>query len=257
MKKRYLEVKARFIAEKILQAKHFIALTGAGISTESGIPDYRGDNGIYKSKAQGKEVKVKPLEEFEPNPAHYALVRLQDLGLLKFIISQNIDGLHIKSGIKESLIAEIHGNYSILKCIECDSRFTKKEMNWDNEKYGWGARNAEPSPEQPNCLNCGGRLISSIVNFGEPMPEKEMKLAKEHSKRCDLMLVIGTSLRVAPANTLPRIAEKNGAEVFIINLKPTGLDNILKNERIKAKAGEILPLIVNYREESIEKDSKT
>ncbi|UJG44247.1 MAG: Sir2 family NAD-dependent protein deacetylase [Candidatus Heimdallarchaeum endolithica] len=255
MKKSYLEVKARLIAEKILQAKHFIVLTGAGISTESGIPDYRGDNGRYKIRAQGKEVKVKPLEEFKPNPAHYALVRLQDLGLIKFIISQNIDGLHIKSGIKKSIIAEIHGNYSILKCIECDSRFTKKEMKWDNKKYGWGARSAEPSPEQPKCPICGGRLISSIVNFREPMPEKEMKLAKEHSKKCDLMLVIGTSLRVSPANTLPRIAEKNGSEVFIINLKPTGLDNILKNERIKAKAGEILPLIVDYVEEMIKNSS--
>jgi len=241
-----IEAKTKELAKKIVHSKHFVVLTGAGISTESGIPDYRGENGIYRRKESNPpKRKLKPLEEYEPNAAHFALVELQNLGLLKFLISQNIDNLHLESGIRPDLIAEIHGNYSILKCIECDARYTKKEMNWDNNLYGWGARKTKPHPDQPKCKNCGGRLISSIVDFREPMPKKEMKLAKEHAQKCDLMLIIGSSLRVAPANLLPRIAKDQGAEIVIINLKPTGLDNILESERIKAKAGEILPKIVN------------
>ena len=167
------------------------------------------------------------------------------MGFLKFLISQNIDNLHIKSGIEHKLIAELHGNYTLLKCVDCDARYYKTELNWDNDVYGWGARSSEPHEDQPNCPECNGRLISSIVNFKEPMPEKEMQLAKEHAKKCDLMIVIGSSLKVSPANLIPRIAYENGSDIVIINLDPTGMDNLFDSRRIKAKAGEILPIVIH------------
>lgn len=236
----------KVISESILNSKHFIIFTGAGISTESGISDFRGPNGVWTRRDKGLPPlpsKV-PFNQVKPNCGHEAIVNLQNLGYLKFLISQNTDSLHLKSGIKPDLVAELHGNYRYLKCLSCDNRYTKEEISWNNQLYGQGYRTYSPHPNQPPCLNCGGRLISSVVNFEDPMPQKEMDLSTEHISKCDVILSAGSSLKVTPAADFPKIVKNNGGKLYIINIGETGLDH-LADIKIEAKTGTILPSIVN------------
>jgi len=168
---------------------------------------------------------------------------LQELGYLKFLISQNVDNLHLKSGIKPELIAELHGNYKFMKCIVCDARYSRDEIGWDRELHGRGFRTEEPNEKQPLCKECQGRLISSVVNFNDPMPEREMMLSKKHTSKCDLMIVVGSSLAVQPASGFPIKAKKNGAKLVIINIDSTPIDN-KADLKLDVKAGEFLTEIV-------------
>jgi NAD-dependent SIR2 family protein deacetylase len=218
------------IAQKIVKSKHLVAFTGAGISTASGIPDFRGPDGVWTRRDKGLPPKPlsKPIEEMAPNLGHYFLVELQNMGLLKFLISQNVDNLHLKSGIRPEIIAELHGNTTLMKCIECDARFTKKEIGWSNASHGRGYRTSNPWPNQPHCPSCSGRIISSVVNFEDPMPEKEMRVSEQHTLQCDLMLVLGSSLVVHPAAQFPHLAKTKAdpAELIILNAQPTPLDSL-------------------------------
>ncbi|TET74475.1 MAG: hypothetical protein E3J43_09785, partial [Candidatus Heimdallarchaeota archaeon] len=122
------------IVKMINESNYVVAFTGAGISTESGLSDFRGKDGIWTRKEKGLPPKRgKHFDEVKPNAGHLALVALQDMGVLKFLISQNVDNLHLKSGIKPELIAELHGNYMFMRCIECDTRYKREEIGWDRE----------------------------------------------------------------------------------------------------------------------------
>ncbi len=236
------------VAEIIANSKYLVAFTGAGISTESGLPDYRGPEGVWTLKAKGLKPKPlsKPMDQIEPNASHFAFVDLLKLDILKFIISQNVDNLHIKSGIPNGLMAELHGNRTIMKCLKCDSRYSKEEIKWNNHLHGNGYRTDKEMSNQPRCsqLNCNGRIISSIVNFNDPMPEKEMKTADEHSRLCDVILCVGSTLSVFPAANFPLIAKNKGSILIIVNMGETNLDQ-MANIRIEAKSGEILPIIID------------
>ncbi|MHA1202359.1 MAG: SIR2 family NAD-dependent protein deacylase [Candidatus Heimdallarchaeaceae archaeon] len=239
-----IEREVDLIAEMIKDSTYLVVFTGAGISTESGLSDFRGKDGIWTRKEKGLPPKHgKHFDEVKPNEAHYAIKELQDMKLMKFLISQNVDNLHLESGIEPSLIAELHGNYKLMKCIDCDARYTSVELRWDRELHGRGFRTEPQQANQPVCLECGGRIISSIVNFNDPMPEKEMKISKEHAVKCDLILVIGSSLSVQPASNFPRKAKKNEAKLIIINIDTTTQDD-LADIRVTQKAGNILPQIV-------------
>ncbi len=232
------------IAEMIKDSSYLVVFTGAGISTESGLSDFRGKDGIWTRKEKGLPPKQgKHFDEVKPNKAHYAIKELQDMGLMKYLISQNVDNLHLESGIDSSLIAELHGNYKLMKCIECDERFTRVELKWDRELHGRGFRTEPQQDNQPVCLECGGKIISSVVNFNDPMPEKEMRISKDHAAKCDLMLIIGSSLSVQPASNFPRKAKKNGTKLIIINIDLTSQDD-LADIRVTYRAGDILPQIV-------------
>jgi len=153
-------------AELIHKSQYLVVFTGAGISTESGLPDFRGPNGVWTRRDKGLPPPKSPKwSSVEPNAAHKAIVKLQDLGIMKFLISQNVDNLHLKSGIKEELIAEFHGNMEIMRCLKCDKKFEKVNF-WDEKKWGKAYRTHPEKEGQPKCTNCGGRVISSIVNFG-------------------------------------------------------------------------------------------
>lgn len=243
------------VAEMILKSKYLVAFTGAGISTESGLSDFRGKDGIWTRKDKGLPPKQgKHFDEAEPNTAHLTLVKLQELGILKFLISQNVDNLHLKSGIHPELLAELHGNYTIMKCMNCDARYKRLEIGWDRDEHGRGFRTEPTQENQPKCPECNGRIISSIVNFNDAMPEEEMLLSKEHSVKCDLMLVIGSSLSVNPAAFFPRMAHDNGAEIVIINIDSTKMDK-LADTRIYEKAGVFMEKVVQ-RIKAIRKDKK-
>ncbi len=233
------------VAEMIKESNYLVVFTGAGISTESGLADFRGKDGLWTRRDKGlPPPKSKHFDEVEPNRAHLALVEMQNRGTMKFLISQNVDNLHLLSGIKLEMISELHGNYKYVKCLECDSRHTRDEIGWVREIHGRGSRKEPQKPNQPICEKCQGRLISSVVDFNDPMPEKEVELAKYHSLQCDLMLVIGSSLSVYPAANFPKLAKKGGAKLIIINIDPTRLDH-LADLKIKEKAGEFLEKLMN------------
>ena len=240
----FTEDDVKTIAKYIFESQYLVILTGAGISTESGLSDFRGKDGIWTRRDKGlPPKKSKHFDEVDPNTAHLALVELQNIGKMKFLISQNVDNLHLKSGIKPELLAELHGNYTIMKCLECDSRFSREEIGWNRDIHGRGSRSESELLNQPVCKHCQGRIISSVVNFNEPMPDMEVSVSKKHTANCDLMLVIGSSLSVFPAAHLPKLAKQNGAKLIILNYDPTGLDSIA-DIKLEVKAGEFLPLVV-------------
>lgn len=241
------------VAELISNASYLVAFTGAGISTESGLPDYRGPEGVWTLKAKGLKPKqpTKPWDQIEPNAGHYALFELYSMGKLKYLISQNVDNLHIKSGISRDILAELHGNHALMKCLNCDARFSKQEIGWNDLLHGNGYRTQKPLPNQPVCPQCSGRIISSVVNFGDPMPEREMRESVKQSQKCDVMLVIGSSLSVSPANQFPLIAKRRGAKIIIINMGETQLEEIA-DIRIYAKSGDFLSKVL----EKIKKKNK-
>ncbi|MCU1288644.1 MAG: NAD-dependent deacetylase [Acidobacteria bacterium] len=234
------------IARLIVESEYLVAFTGAGISTESGIPDFRGPDGVWTRRDAGLPApkwKV-PQSEVKPNSSHIAMVELAEIGKLKFLITQNTDNLHRKSGIEPELLAELHGNGKLVRCLECDRQYTRESVGWDPARFGPGYRTQRAVPGQPACPDCGGRLISSVVNFGDPMPEKEMELSAFHALSCDLMLVLGSSLMVNPAASLVGLAIETGANVILINQGDTPYDDAA-TFRSRASIGDVFPQAVS------------
>ena len=233
------------LIEAIMNSKYLVTLTGAGLSTDSGLNDYRGPNGVWTRKDKGLSPLPSPaIEKVEPNESHYALVELFKIGILKFLISQNVDNLHLKSGIDYNSLVELHGNHNLLKCMDCDKRYTLSEVGWNKNIFGNGYRRDNPHPDQPNCPNCNGRLISSIINFGDPMPEKELQLATYHAKKSDVFLVLGSSLTVQPAASLPLESYNRGGKILIVNEGKTSLDQIV-DVKIEEKTSIILDELIS------------
>jgi NAD-dependent SIR2 family protein deacetylase len=216
-----LDSRIKTLAQWMFKAKHLVVFTGAGISTESGLPDFRGPDGLWTRQAKGLPPPKFDWSRVQPNQSHLAIVELQKMNKLGFLISQNVDNLHLKSGIRPDLLAELHGNIYKLRCNRC--RFK-----------------CDSFPDLNTCPNCGGRLVSSVVNFGDPMPEKEMRDAEWHSRCCDLFIVAGSSLVVYPAADMPKIALDSGAKLVIINQGDTPLDPAC-HLRFKERVGEVLP----------------
>jgi NAD-dependent SIR2 family protein deacetylase len=255
MADRPLKERIEVLAGLIVGSNRIVIFTGAGISTDSGLPDYRGPDGVWTRRDKGlppPRWKVHP-DEVRPNASHYAIVELQELGKLDFLISQNVDGLHLISGIRPDRIAELHGNSHLMKCLICDRRFTKEEVCWDEERWGDGYRTSHPVKGQPCCPACGGRIISSVINFGDPMPETEMEIAEAHSRKCDLFIVLGSSLVVQPAANMPFHACKAGAKLVIVNQGKTPCDK-LAYIRFHEGIMEVLPPAVEKVKALMAKD---
>jgi NAD-dependent SIR2 family protein deacetylase len=233
------------IAKWIVKSNHIVAFTGAGISTDSGIPDFRGPDGVWTRRDAGLPPPSWKVSqgEIRPNPSHIALVELQRIGKLQFLITQNTDNLHRESGIKPEMLAELHGNGKLVRCLRCDRQYTRQEVGWDASRFGPGYRTQKPVAGQPFCPNCRGRLISSVVNFGDPMPEKELNLAAWHAQNCDLMLVLGSSLMVNPAASLVGLALQQEARVVLINQGETPYDDVV-TLRVTSGIGDVLPQAV-------------
>ncbi|MFW9956980.1 MAG: NAD-dependent protein deacylase [Candidatus Odinarchaeota archaeon] len=232
----------------ISKAKKISALTGAGISVDSGIPDFRSEGGLWKRFdpheyatldsfmsnptkfwTMGREL-AETIIKAEPNAAHLALAKLEDMGKLRGIITLNIDNLHQLAGNKR--VIELHGNYLRAYCIECKMEYFGKEVH----------QRVAQGEIPPKCDKCGGVLKSEAILFGEPLPEEPMENAISLCRDTDLLLVIGTSLTVYPAAFLPQLAKNSGAEVILINLDGTNKDNVA-DIVLKGRATEIAPLI--------------
>lgn len=233
-------------AKDLLTSRWAIALTGAGISVESGIPDFRSEGGLWSrfdpmeyahieafhrnpEKVWEMLREVIPLtSRAKPNPAHYALAELESMGILKAVITQNVDGLHQRAGSR--VVIEYHGNHDWLLCLNCGFKRATSEADLEGPP--------------PRCPHCKAVLKPDVVFFGEPIPLEAQRRALEEAKRCDLMLVIGTSAVVYPAADLPRIAKGRGAKVIEVNKEPTVLTGVVSDYLLQGKAGEILPKVL-------------
>jgi NAD-dependent deacetylase len=212
--------------------RRIVAFTGAGISTDSGIPDYRGPGGVWEQRKpptigdfldnpetrrgywQRRRHDYPIMAARQPNAAHLALARLERAGLLVAVITQNIDGLHQKAGNSPDRVFELHGTTHHIRCTNCGRVFPAADIQ----------RRLEAGEEEPRCAVCGGILRSATVLFGEPLPKAALDRSVEAARNCDCLLVIGSSLVVNPAARLPLLAKQHGAALAIINRTETGLD---------------------------------
>ena len=222
------------LAGLIEKAKRVVVFTGAGISTESGIPDFRSPKGIWSQTTPiyfdeyvaSSEARVEAwLRKFEidrdmigaePNRGHHAIARLVCSGKVSSVITQNIDGLHQLSGVPEEQVIELHGNGTYATCLSCGARHELGPIK--------AAFEVDRSP--PVCTECGGIVKTATISFGQPMPKVAMERARRETMACDLFLAVGSSLVVYPAAGFPEIAKRNNAGLVIINRDPTGLDTI-------------------------------
>jgi NAD-dependent deacetylase len=216
-----LDIKIERLADLIYQSRKLVVFTGAGISTESGIPDFRGPDGIWTRKAKGLTTEARDWSNAAPNAGHLAILDLQKLKKLKFLISQNVDNLHLKSGIDPGRLAELHGNMTKIRCRRC-------EFSMDN--HG----------DTDLCPLCGGEMKASVVDFGQSLPREALEESVRQSQDCDLFLVAGSSLVVYPAADMPMLAVEAGAKLVIINAGETPLDT---NAELKfeERIGLVLP----------------
>lgn len=232
-------------AELVRNSKHLVVLTGAGISVDSGIPDFRGPNGLwkrvdpsifeinyfYRNPGEAWRLYLELAEKFrevQPNPAHYAIASLESKGFVKAVITQNIDGLHQKAGSKN--VIELHGNGSEAICLSCGRKYSMDTVLNIIKNTGI----------PPKCPECGGILKPNVIFFGEQLPLNALNSAFKEAEKADVMLVIGSSLIVTPAAHLPLITKENGGRIIIINLEPTRLDHIA-DVIIRGRAAEIVP----------------
>ena len=209
------------LSDWIYESKYLVVFTGAGISTESGLRDFRGPEGLWTRRDKGLDTPQQDFTGAEPNTGHQAIAELQNLGKMKFLISQNVDNLHLKSGIKPELLAELHGNLTKVRCQQCQFKMDRIE----------GER---------ECPICGGRLVATVVNFGQSLPEKDLRESYQHSQRCDLFVVVGSSLVVTPAADMPGVALQVGARLVLINQGETPFDGEV-HLRFSEAIGAVLP----------------
>ena len=222
------------LSQYIYEAKNIVIFTGAGISTESGIPDFRGPQGVWKTNTPiyfqdfigSEEVRKESwkrkfsgqdiIKKAKPNIGHLAVAEIINEHESAYLITQNVDNLHQDAGVPDNKITEIHGNASYASCLDCEIRYELKPIKKDfleNETV-------------PYCDSCGGIIKTATISFGQSMPEEGMQIAQRKTLGCDLFITIGTSLVVYPAAGFPKLAKEIGANLIIINNEPTDFDPI-------------------------------
>jgi len=217
----------------IADATRIVGFTGAGISTESGIPDFRSPGGIWsryrpiefgdfmaseearRESWRRKFATDSVMRQATPNAGHRALARLVEQGRMTAIVTQNVDGLHQASGVPEAKIIELHGNATYAACLDCGERYT---LEWVRALF-------DKDETLPECEKCDGIIKTATISFGQSMPEIEMERAREETMACDLFIVLGSSLVVYPAAAFPMMAKRNGAGLVILNRDPTDQDD--------------------------------
>lgn len=234
-------------------------LSGAGISTDSGIPDYRGPQGLWRSDPEAEKLvtydyymndpgirrrswqmrRSSPTWNARPNAAHKAVAALEQSGTPVRVITQNVDGLHQLAGLPDRKVLELHGSSRSVVCTGCDGRMTMAEA----------LERVEAGEEDPDCPECGGILKSATVMFGQSLDPEVLGQAVGVAKACDIFVAVGTSLQVQPAASLAEVAARHGARLVIVNAEPTPYDE-LADEIVREPIGEALqPLLERLRRE--------
>jgi NAD-dependent deacetylase len=235
------------------RAERIVVLTGAGISTDSGIPDFRGPNGVWTRNPEAEKQATlqnylsstdvrrqrwqalldSPLRDKEPNIGHKALVRLEQRDKLHTLITQNVDGLHQKAGTSPARMVEIHGTIQEVNCLECGER-APMERALDRVRAG---------EDDPPCRSCGGILKSATISFGQQLVANDLMRADDAARTCDLLLAIGTTLAVYPIAEVVPVAKQAGAAVVIVNAEETAMD-MLADVVVRASIADVLARIV-------------
>jgi NAD-dependent deacetylase len=236
-------------ASWLAEAREVLVFTGAGISTESGIPDFRGPNGVWRTRDPARytiqkfladpEVRREiwrnrldsPVDSARPNAGHLAVVELERAGRVRVVVTQNIDGLHQEAGSTD--VIELHGTTRRAGCLGCGLRLPM-EVVLDRVREG---------DEDPHCEHCGGLLKSATISFGQALIEADVDRAMAVAERCDLCLAVGSTLSVWPAAGVPLAAARRGARLVIVNDGETDLDEAA-SARIRGRSGEVLPSLV-------------
>ena len=234
------------------ESSNTVVFTGAGISTESGIPDFRSPTGIwtknkpieFKDFLSSEEIRVEfwkrkfavdlTISKAKPNVGHMVISELNQVGKVSKIITQNIDNLHQISGVPGENVIELHGNTTFAKCLDCDLRY---ELNSIKKLF-------EQTNKPPYCKKCSGIIKTATISFGQSMPKEEMLKAEKASLSCDLFIAIGSSLQVYPAASFPLVAKKNGSKLVILNREGTDLDKYA-DLVIHDEIGEFLSKVLN------------
>ena len=250
-----MEEQLKQIAQWINTSKRIIIFSGAGLSTESGIPDFRSPGGVWDKydpedfyfqnfiASEASREKYwqmatemwEPIKQAQPNPAHLAIAEMEKLGKLDCVITQNIDGLHFKAGNSEEKVLQLHGTAIFVSCLSCKKRYDRDQIQDRIKK----------AQKAPRCDDCGGLLKPATISFGQSMPEKETHEAYHRSSICDLFIVIGSSLVVQPAASMPMVAKRNGARLVIINRDPTPCDD-MADLVIHGQAGPTMASILEH-----------
>lgn len=239
------------IASDVKKSKYMVTFTGAGISSESGIPTYRGEEGLWHKYDPNlyaninhflqdpsyywnffRDVRYPMLRKVKPNKGHLALAEIEKIGNLKTVITQNIDGLHQEAG--SSSVVELHGTTRVIYCMKCSQEYTMDEV--------FSILEVEIPPL---CSKCKGKLRPAVVFFGEALNPQILRSAYAEAERCDFLLVVGSSLVVYPASDIPLRAKRMDATLAIINKEKTPLD-YLADYVINDEAGKVLPQVVNF-----------
>lgn len=239
------------LASAIASASRIVVLTGAGISTESGIPDYRSPGGVWTTQnpiqfddfLQSESARRTDwerrfalwdqLQETEPNAGHAALTRLYNAGKLATLITQNIDGLHQKSGIPFGDVVEIHGNATYARCLGCGLTSAIPDIRSAIAQSG----------RSPHCTSCGGLIKAAVISFGQSLDPQVLSHCIDAARKADLFLSIGSSLVVHPAASLPVLAKERGAVLIVINRDPTPIDPIADHV-IGGSIGQVLSAVI-------------
>ena len=242
------------VAASIRSATKVVVLTGAGISTESGIPDFRGPQGLWTKNPEAqklshiqyyvadRDVRVRAWKarkdlrpgRFQPNRGHSALVELEKKGRLDTLVTQNIDSLHLDAGTSPEILIEVHGHVREVVCLECGERAPMERA----------LARVDAGEEDPDCRSCGGILKSATVSFGQQLVEEDLDRAFHAASTCDVLLAIGSTLEVTPVAYMPEYALRAGAELVIINAEPTPFDRSA-SAVFRTPIGEVLPDIVS------------
>lgn len=241
------------VAGWINESRRLVVFTGAGVSTESGIPDFRSPGGIWEkydprqltyqrflAEPEVRKIRWRMFMEndamwrAQPNAAHFAIAELHRRGKLRAVITQNIDGLHQDAGVPGDKVIELHGTNREVYCLDCGRRWPADVIR---------GRIIEDALEIPDCTACGGILKTATISFGQAMPEKEVRESEGLARECDLMIVIGSTLVVYPAALMPEITHQAGGRVVIINLSESGGDRYA-DLVIKGKAGETMARVL-------------
>ncbi|XP_056429938.1 NAD-dependent protein deacylase sirtuin-6 [Hyla sarda] len=218
-----LNKKVKELADMVRKASYIVFHTGAGISTSCGIPDFRGPNGVWTMEEKGLNPKFDTtFETARPSATHMALLQLQRVGILKFLISQNVDGLHVRSGFPRDHLAELHGNMFVEECTKCGKQYVRD--------YVVGSMGLKPTgrfcdvPKVRGLRACRGKLIDTILDWEDSLPDKDLNLADEACRKADLSITLGTSLQIKPSGNLPLLTKRKGGKLVIVNLQSTKHD---------------------------------
>src|SRR5262245_49840499 len=244
----------REIAGWLREAERIVVLTGAGISTESGIQDFRGPQGLWTKNPEAERMATlqhyvsepetrrrswknrleSPIWKAEPNDGHRALVRLEQRGQLHLLITQNVDGLHLAAGTSHERLVEIHGNAREVVCLDCGERAPMERA----------LARVRAGEDDPPCRSCGGILKSATISFGQNLVASDLRRAERAAQECDLLFAIGSKLSVYPAAAVVPIAKQAGARVLILNADETDMDH-LADAVIRGQIGQILPRLID------------